>query len=143
MPTLLIVYNTKTGNTELMAEAVEEGAKQVEGVTVTRTYHATPAQLEEADAVVIGAPTYNHRMTLDIQQLLEKAAKAEVNLGGKPAAAFGSYGWSGEAPENVLEVLRNRFNMNTIEPPVRSKYRPGEKTLKECRELGRKIAEQI
>lgn len=63
-----------------MAKAVEEGAKQAKGVNVTRTYHATPSQLEEADAVAIGAPTYNHRMTLNIQQLLEKAAKAEVNL---------------------------------------------------------------
>jgi len=143
MPTLLIVYNTKTGNTELMAKAVEEGAKQAKGVNVTRTYHATPSQLKEADAIAIGAPTYNHRMTLDIQQLLEKTAKTEVNLEGKTAAAFGSYGWSGEAPENVLEVLRNRFKMNTIEPPIRSKYRPREKTLEECRELGRKIAEKL
>jgi len=46
MPTLLIVYNTKTGNTELMAKAVEEGAKTIQGVEVITTYHANPEDLQ-------------------------------------------------------------------------------------------------
>lgn len=109
MPALLIVYNTKTGNTELMAKAVEEGAKTVQGVKVSTTYHATPQELQNTDAIIIGAPTYNHHMTLDIQSLLEEAAKNNITLKGKTAAAFGSYGWSGEAQKQVLEILRNKF----------------------------------
>lgn len=63
MPTLLILYNTKTGNTELMADAVEEGAKKVQSVEVTLRYHVTPEELQSADAIIIGTPTYNHSMT--------------------------------------------------------------------------------
>jgi flavorubredoxin len=141
MPTLLIVYNTKTGNTELMAKAVEQGAKTAKDVEVILNYHATSQKLRSADAVIIGVPTYNHHMTLDIQNLLEAAA--EVILKDKPAAAFGSYGWSGEAPNQVLEILRNKFKMKIIEPVVLAKYKPDRKTLEECRELGKKVAEAI
>lgn len=140
MPRLLIVYNTKTGNTELMARAVEEGAKTVEDVEVVLTYHAKPEELEKADAVIIGVPTYNGHMTLDIQNLLEKAAKNNIMLRGKIAAAFGSYGWSGEAPRQVLEILENKFQMNVAAPPVLGNYKPDDKVLEACRELGKKVA---
>lgn len=143
MPTLLILYNTKTGNTELMAKAVEQGAKVVQGIEVTTTYHATTQELQDADAIIIGVPTYNHQMTLDIQNLLEEAAQRNIPLKGKIAAAFGSYGWSGEAPKQVLEILQNRFQMKTIEPPILANYKPNEKSLKECRELGKKVAEKL
>lgn len=143
MSTLLIVYNTKTGNTELMARAIEGGAKTVQGVQVILTYHAKPRELQNADAVIIGVPTYNHRMTLDIQNMLEKTAQNKIKLKGKLAAAFGSYGWSGEAPQQALEILRNKFQMKTIYPPILANYEPDEKTLKECRELGKKVAETL
>ena len=143
MPTLLIVYNTKTGNTELMAKAVEKGARTVMGVDVIATYHANLQQLKDADGVIIGAPTYNHHMTFDIQQLLEKASKDESSLKGKIGATFGSFGWSGEAPNQVLEVLKNRFQMKIIESPIRAKYKPDEKTLKACIELGKQVAEAL
>ena len=143
MLTLLILYNTKTGNTELMANAVEEGAKKVQSVEVTLKYHATPEELQNADAIIIGTPTYNHSMTLDIQTLLERAAQQNVDLKGKIAAAFGSYGWSGEAPLQLLEILRNKFGMNTIEQPILANYKPDVKVLEKCKELGKKVANRL
>ena len=143
MLTLLILYNTKTGNTELMANAVEEGAKKVQSVEVTLKYHATPEELQNADAIIIGTPTYNHSMTLDIQTLLERAAQQNVDLKGKIAAAFGSYGWSGEAPLQLLEILRNKFGMNTIEQPILANYKPDVKVLEKCKELGEKVANRL
>lgn len=143
MPTVLIIYNTKTGNTELMAKAVEEGVRSVQGVNVNLTYHAQPVDLQSADAIIIGVPTYNHRMTMDIANLLAKAAAENVDLKDKTGAAFGSYGWSGEAPKHVLEVLRNKFKMKTIEAPIQSNYKPDDKKLDECRDLGRKVAQSI
>ena len=143
MPTLLILYNTKTGNTEQMAQAVEQGAATVPGVTVTLTYHATPDDLEHADAVAIGAPTYNHQMTLDLQHLFEKAAQHTITLENKPVAAFGSYGWSGEAPRQVLEILQNKFQMTATDPPLLAKYKPDAATLQKCRALGEKLARTL
>lgn len=143
MPTLLIVYNTKTGNTELMAKAVEQGAKTVQGVDVVLSYHVNPSQLEAADAVIMGVPTYNHRPSLDIHNLLEKAVANNITLKGRTAAAFGSYGWSGEAPKYVLEILRKKLQMNVSEPPIMSKYKPDEEILRKCRNMGKRIAQTL
>lgn len=143
MPTLLIVYNTRTGNTELMARAVEQGVKAVQGVDVVLSYHINPSQLEAADAVIVGVPTYNHRPSLDIQNLLEKAVANNITLKGKTAAAFGSYGWSGEGPKQVLEILQKELEMNVSETPIMSNYKPDEEILRKCREMGKRIAQTL
>jgi flavorubredoxin len=143
MAKLLILYDSQTGNTEKMAEAVAQGARSVTGVDVDLKYYAEPKELAEADAIVVGAPTYYHDITLPIRQVLEEAAKAGVKLEGKIGTAFGSYGWSGEAPEKVLEILKNRFGMKTIEPPIQILYEPKQAQLEECQKLGRRVAQEI
>ena len=143
MAKLLILFDSQTGNTEKMAAAVAEGARLVANVEVDMKYYAKPEELAEASAVVFGSPTYYHDMTLPIKQMLEEAAKAKVHLEGKIGAAFGSYGWSGEAPQLILEILKNRFDMKTIEPALTTIYTPNQAKLEECRKLGRTVAEKI
>lgn len=140
---LLIVYYSQTGNTEKMARAVEEGTKSVVGVDVVMKYFVKPEELKEADAVAFGISTYYHDMSRDMKNLLENVAKEEIDLKGKIGAAFGSYGWSGEAPTLVLEIIKNRFLMDVVEPALRIKYNPDEKGLEECRKLGRTIGEKM
>jgi flavorubredoxin len=82
-------------------------------------------------------------MSLDMKNLFEQTAVKNVNLEDKIGTVFGSYGWSGEAPKLVLEILINKFRMHTIEPPLLIKYEPDEKGLALCRELGRKVSEQL
>ena len=144
MSKLLVLYDSQTGNTERMAEAVAEGARSVPGVEVEMKYYARPEELAEADAIIFGSPTYYHEMTLPIKQMLEEAAKAGISLKGKIGAAFGSYGWSGEAPEQVLEILQNKFRMKTIgQPPINVLYQPKPEQIEACKKLGKSIAEQI
>jgi len=143
MVKLLILYDSQTGNTERMANAVAEGARSVPDVEVEIKYYAGPDEFTQVAAIIFGAPTYYHEITLPIKQMLEEAAKAGVKLQGKIGAAFGSYGWSGEAPEKVLEILKNRFGMKTIEPPIMVLYEPKQAQLDECRKLGKNVAEKI
>jgi len=143
MPKLLIIYDSQTGNTEKMAEAVAEGARSVAGVEVSLKYYARPEELAEVSAIVLGSPTYYHSMTLPIKQILEAAARANVELKGKVGAAFGSYGWSGEAPRQILEILKNKFGMQTVEPALTVLYTPNEAQLNECRKLGKTVADKI
>ena len=143
MPKILILYYSRTGNTEKMAKAVAEGARAVKGVEVELTYHVTPEQLKEFDAIIVGTPTYHHDTTLDIKMLFEEAAAKDINLKGKVGAAFGSYGWSGEAPKLVIEILKNKFEMNVTEPPLLIRYTPDPTGLEKCREFGRRIAERL
>ncbi|MFQ6074498.1 MAG: flavodoxin domain-containing protein [Candidatus Bathyarchaeia archaeon] len=143
MPKLLVVYDSQTGNTEKMAEAVVEGAKSVPGVEVVLRYYVRPQELEEASAIIFGSPTYHHDMTLPIKNILEEASRANVQLQGKIGAAFGSYGWSGEAPKLILEVLKNRFGMRTVGSALTILYTPDKNGLELCRNLGKTVAEKI
>ena len=140
---VLIVYYSQTGNTEKMARAIEEGAKSVVGINVEVKYFVRPEELEEADAIILGMPTYYHDIGIDMKNLLEGASKQEISLKGKVGAAFGSYGWSGEAPNMLTEIMKNRFGMDVIEPALRIKYNPDSKGLEECRKLGKTVAEKI
>ncbi|PVX24832.1 MAG: FprA family A-type flavoprotein [Candidatus Bathyarchaeum sp.] len=140
---LLIFYYSQTGNTEKMARAIEEGAKSVVGINVEIKYYVTPEELQEADAIALGMPTYYHDIGRDMKNLLENASKQQIKLKGKVGAAFGSYGWSGEAPNLLLEIMNNRFEMDVVEPALRIKYNPDEKGLEACRQLGKTIAEKM
>jgi len=143
MPKVIVLYYSRTGNTEKMAKAIAEGAKKVQDVEVKLTYHATPEELADADAIIIGIPTYHHDMTNDMKKLLEETAFKGINLKGKIGASFGSYGWSGEAPRLILEIMENKFDMKVLKPPLLIKYTPDEKGLEECRKLGKNVAEEI
>ena len=143
MPKLLVVYDSQTGNTEKMAKAVAEGAESVPGVEVVLKYYVRPKELEEASAIIFGSPTYHHDMTLPMKHILEEASKANVKLQGKIGAVFGSYGWSGEAPKLILEVLKNRFGMEIIDSELTMLYTPDNDGLEKCRNLGKTVAEKI
>ena len=140
---VLIIYYSQTGNTEKMALAIEEGAKSVVGIDVEVKYFARPEELADADAIIFGMPTYYHDVGIDMKNLLEAASQQEIDLKGKVGAAFGSYGWSGEAPNMLVEILKNRFEMDVVEPALRIKYNPDKNGLEECRKLGKTVAERL
>jgi flavorubredoxin len=126
-----------------MANAVAEGAKLVQGAEVELNYSASPEALSSFDAIVVGTATYHHDMPLGFKSFFEEVAVKNISLKGKVGAAFGSYGWSGEAPKLVIEILKNKFEMDVIEPPLSIKYEPDQAGLEKCKELGRRIAERL
>jgi flavodoxin I len=143
MSKILVLYYSRTGNTEKMAKALTEGAKAAGKVQVDMNYFVEAEDLGDFDAILVGAPTYHHDLPIDIKMLFEEAAARTINLKGKQGAAFGSFGWSGEAPKLVLEIMKNKFEMNVAEAPLLVKYEPDPKTLDQCRALGRRLAESL
>jgi flavodoxin I len=143
MPKILVLYYSRSGNTEKMAEAVVEGARSVGNVEVELSYHVDAEDLSRFDAVLAGTPTYNHKIPMDMEKLFEEAAANGIDLKGKVGAAFGSYGWSGEAPKYLLEIMKNKFEMQVTEPPLLSKYEPDEKILSMCGDLGKRVSETL
>ncbi len=126
-----------------MAKAIAEGAKSADNVEVEVSYHVDAGDLGKFDAVLVGAPTYHHDMAMDTKRLFEEAATAGVSLKGKVGAAFGSYGWSGEAPKLVLEIMKNKFEMRATEPPLLARYVPDQNALNACLNLGKRVAENL
>ena len=143
MKQILVLSYSRTGNTERMAKVVAEGAQINGDIRVELTFHVQPEELSAFDAILIGAPTYHHEMPLDFKNLFEEAAVKGLSLKGKVGAAFGSYGWSGEAPKLILEIMKYKFEMQVVEPPLLAKYLPDQKMLGTCRELGKRISENL
>jgi flavodoxin I len=140
---ILVLYYSRTGNTEKMARAVAEGAKSVQGAEVELSYSVSPEELNGYDAILVGAATYHHDMSVGFKSFFEEVAVKNISLKGKIGAAFGSYGWSGEAPKLVIEIMKNKFEMDVTEPPISIRYEPDEAGLEKCKELGKRIAERL
>ncbi|MGA2309275.1 MAG: flavodoxin domain-containing protein [Candidatus Bathyarchaeia archaeon] len=143
MPKILVIYYSRTGNTEKMAKAVAEGARSVQGVEVEVNYYISPEELAGFDAILVGAATYHHDMPVSFKTFFEEVAVKNINLKGKVGAAFGSYGWSGEAAKLIIEIMKNKFEMNVTEPPLPIKYEPDQASIEKCKELGKRIAERL
>jgi len=143
MKKVLVLYYSRSGNTEKMAKAVVEGLQSIGDISVELSYHVEASELSSYDAILFGAPTYRKEMPVDFQNLFDEAAANGVDLKGKIGAAFGSYGWNAEAPQKVLVILQEKFGMQTPEPPVLAKYIPDQAALEACRNLGKKIAETL
>ena len=143
MTKALILYYSRTGNTEKMANAIAEGVKSSGKVDVEINYHVDPHDLSSYDAFIVGTPTYNHDMPVDFKNLFLEAAVEGISLKDKIGAVFGSYGWSGEAPKLILEIMKYKFEMKITETPLLVKYTPDQNALNECRNLGKKVSESL
>ncbi|MGB1110516.1 MAG: FprA family A-type flavoprotein [Gammaproteobacteria bacterium] len=143
---MLIFYISSYGNTQRMAEAVYAGADGIEGVRVS-LYDLEGGEVEpfvnlveEADALLFGTPTINGDAVKPVWDLL--SSLAVVNLRGKVGAAFGSYGWSGEAVRMVEDRLRG-LKLRVPRSGVRVKLIPTPEELDECKQFGRELAEVL
>uniref|UniRef100_UPI000B1D00C9 FprA family A-type flavoprotein n=1 Tax=Methylogaea oryzae TaxID=1295382 RepID=UPI000B1D00C9 len=143
---LLIFYISSYGNTARMAEAVYEGAQEVAGVRVS--LHDLEAcdtasmvdLIEEADGLALGSPTINGDAVKPVWDLL--SSLAVIDLKGKTGAAFGSYGWSGEAVRLIEERLRG-LKLQVPVAGLRLKLIPTDGELEQCRAYGRQLARAL
>jgi len=143
MKQILVLYYSRTGNTERMAKAIAEGARINDDVNVELSYHVDPEDLTIFDAIIVGTPTYHHEMAVEFKNLFEEAAVKGISLKGKVGAAFGSYGWTGEAPKLIMEIMKYKFEMQVSETPLLARYLPDQKMLADCKAFGKRIAETL
>jgi flavorubredoxin len=68
---------------------------------------------------------------------------AKANLEGKVGASFGSYGWSGEAPDRIYDTMQNVFKMDMVGSPLRLKSAALQGALQMAQDYGRAIGKKI
>ncbi|MFC1892582.1 flavodoxin domain-containing protein [Chloroflexota bacterium] len=141
----VIVYDTMWEGTRMMAEAIGQGLAD-NGVPY-KAFHVAVSdrndvvtEIFKAKAVIVGSPTFNQGVLPTIAPILEdlKGLKFKDKVG----AAFGTYGWSGEAVKIIEEHL-NRCQVQPVAEGVRAKWQPKPDDLTRCRELGQKVAQAI
>jgi flavorubredoxin len=140
----VVVYDTMWHSTEKMADAVAAGLNS-EGIAVRpmylRKWHRSDIMTEvlDAKAVVVGSPTLNNGLFPTVSDFLTymKGLKPLNKIG----AAFGSYGWSGEATKQITQELE-AMKFDIVEP-VKHQYIPDGNALEASYELGRAIGRAI
>jgi NAD(P)H dehydrogenase (quinone) len=151
MTKILVVYDSETGNTEKMALAVAEGARQISGVEVVlkKVEQTSPEDLLKADGIIMGSPTYYGQMSAKLKALIDKSVKIHEKLEGKVGAAFTSSGGTATGAETTLLSILQAMLIHgmIIQGRAEDKHygaasvgKPQEKELEHCRELGRRVA---
>lgn len=143
--TIALIYASAYGNTATLAQAIAKGITKA-GVAVEsiNCEFADPAEIEAAvqkcDGFVIGSPTLGGHMPTQVQTalgiVLSTAAKTKL------AGVFGSFGWSGEAVDEIESKLQDagyRLGFDTI----RVKFKPDDATLQKCKEAGTDFAQAL
>lgn len=105
--TILVVYYSSSGNTQLMAEAIAEGATSVEDVKVKllRTDEASEKDILDADAIIIGSPVYNASVAPAVMEYINSWPFEGKPLKNKLGAAFSTGGGISIGEELVLQQL--------------------------------------
>lgn len=131
-----VIYESTRGRTKAMAEAICEGVR-----STGKECQLIDAQefngLDEYCAVAVGSSTRMKHVLPMVKRILSELSP----LNGLPVAAFGSYGWSGEAPDEIINRLLELDGTKIIDHPIKAKDYPGETILEECRNLGRKLSD--
>ena len=151
---VLIVYDSETGNTEKMAFAVSEGVKEIEGVDtqVKKMDKTTMEDLQKADGVIVGSPTYYGQMSSKIKAMFDESVKIHGDLEGKIGAAFTSSGGVASGAETTIISILEAMLIHgmIIQGRPRSGHygaagvgAPKEQDIERCKELGRMVANLV
>ena len=142
-----IVYDTMWQSTRLMGEALAEGIREVSPTTEVKLFNAALADKNDittevfrSKALLVGSPTINYGLSYAIDGLL--GMMKGLKFRKKKAAAFGSYGWSGEGIKLISAALQGA-GFELVDDGIRALWVPDEEVLKQCREYGRNFAKAL
>ena len=142
---ITIVYDTMWQSTRLMAEAIADGIREATPQTKVLILNAAKADKNDiltevfrSKAVLVGSPTINYGFSYAISGLLEMMRGLKFKQ--KKAAAFGSYGWSGDAVKLINEHLQ-AAGFELVNEGIKCLWVPDTEELNRCREYGRQFAE--
>lgn len=137
----LIFYDTMWHSTEGLAYAIGDGLKEVGvdyRIMFLKNHHHSEVmtELAKCGAVIAGSPTHNNTIMPLVSAMLTymKGLKPQNRVG----AAFGSYGWSGESPKQIHEILES-MKMEMPAAALRVPFKPTADDLNAARALGRQV----
>ncbi|MGB5685337.1 MAG: flavodoxin domain-containing protein [Candidatus Electrothrix sp.] len=141
----LIIYDSMWHSTEMMAKSIAAGLLD-KGISYKllnlQVNHRSNVMCDvlEASAIVLGCPTLNNGM-------LPRMAGFLMYMRGlrptnKIGAAFGSFGWSGEAVK-LMNTAMTEMNFTLVHKGLKVQYVPEHGHLQECVELGHTVGQAL
>jgi flavorubredoxin len=142
-PRAVILFDTMWNGTGRMAEAIGHGLADAgvdhKLIHVAITDHNDAlVEVFRAKTILVGSPTLNNSPLPTIVSLLHDVKGLKFK--NKVGAAFGSYGWSGEAVK-IIEKHFAECNIPIAREGIRCKWQPRPDDLEACRAFGREVGE--
>lgn len=150
MSEILVVYHSRTGNTEKMAGYVAEGVKDEGSSVDLRSVDAVePVELKDYDGVVMGSPTYYGGMAAELKKLVDESVQLHGQLKDMVGGAFSSSAHVGGGNETTaLDIVHALLIHGMVVPGIHdgdhygttSVNQPDDRVERQCKELGRRVA---
>lgn len=143
---VVIPYVSAYGYTEALANRIADGINASGDFKVDmydvihHDINKILDNIELADGVIFGSPTINGDALKPILEIL--ISLSPIVHGKKASAAFGSYGWSGEAV-SVIENRLKELKMDLMLPGLKVNFKPSEEELVSAYRFGESFAEKI
>lgn len=144
---ITIIYDTMWNSTRLMAEAIAKGILQADTSVKVKLFNVAKedkndilTEIFKSKAILVGSPTINNGFSYAIAGILEMARGLKFKK--KKAAAFGSYGWSGEAPKMISTHLKEA-GFVLVDEAIRLPWVPDENMLEKCVVYGKHFVENL
>lgn len=141
---IAILYDSMWNSTRKMAELIAQGIQTIDKDVTIKIMNTAKddkteilTQVFKSKAILVGSPTVNNGYLYSIAGILEMIKG--MKLKNKKASAFGSYGWSGEAPSKIEEELK-KSGFEIITPALKIAWKPNEEAIMQCIEFGKKVA---
>ena len=140
MPSVVILYDSRGGNTQAMAEAIAEGVDLVPKVdcSLMAAEELELDALAAAGAVAVGSPNYFTYMSGRIKTFFD-LAHGNAAFKGKPFVAFSTHGGGGGIAK-IIEKLASVIGMKKVADGLDVMNAPAQEQLKQCRHLGQALA---
>ena len=140
MSKVAVVYWSGTGNTEAMAAAVADGAKEKGAeVSVLTASEFSPEAADGFDGIAFGCPAMGSEV-LEETEFEPMFNSVEAKLKDKKIALFGSYGWGdGEWMRNWEDVCK-ADGANLVCDSIICNDAPDNDALAACKALGAALA---
>ncbi len=142
-----IFYDTMYNSTRKMADYIAGGIRAADPDIRIKIYNSSKADKSElltevfrSKGILAGSPTHNGGILASVAAMLEEIEG--LNLKGKKAAAFGSYGWAEKATGKILDSLGSS-GFEIIGEGLKCQWAPDEEVKRQCLEYGRKFAEGL
>jgi flavorubredoxin len=144
---ITIIYDTMWNSTRIMGEAIAKGIMQADSKLTVKLFNAAKedkndliTEIFKSKAILVGSPTINNGFLHSIAGLLEMAKGMKFK--NKKAAAFGSYGWSGEVVKQLTERLKDA-GFEVVNDGIRSLWVPDMDEMDSLTNYGKAFVESI
>lgn len=138
---ITIIYDTMWEGTRKMAEAIAAGMREADAAVTVKLYNCARrdkndiiTEVFKSKAIVVGSSTINKGILSAVASILEEIRG--LGFKNKKAAAFGSYGWSGESVKMITERLKEA-GFQVAGDGIKVLWQPDEAAEKQCVEFGR------